>query len=198
MSAVSWKTTALTALAAAAVAAAVLFVRPNAAASHDDDDDGDTSYTSSAKPNNAQREDDRARAGAGQGGGGQGGGQGGSGQGGGQGQGQQAPKQVNGSYQVIVSGFYKGEGHVAVGAGSVNINVRVTSESGQQGRLHAPRLVRDGNYFSGQGTLLGHTVTLTGRLEPPDGQVVLVSRLSCHLEVSDGHYGLIAGQRKGN
>lgn len=107
------------------------------------------------------------------------------------------PAHDTGAYDVRVRGRYTGEGHAAVGAHSVTITARVKDEDGNEGTLVAPNLRVQKGRFSGAGTIMGKSVTLSGRIDVPDGELVKVARLTCTYTTSDGQRGRAVGHRKG-
>lgn len=109
------------------------------------------------------------------------------------------PSSYTGSYSVRVGGYYVGNGHAAVGAKSVNIVAEVTDGSGASGKLHASSLDLVDNRFQGQGTCMGVTVTLSGRIDPGDrgGQPIKTARLFCTFQGSDAQYARVVGPRQG-
>jgi len=113
-----------------------------------------------------------------------------------------------GAYKVRVGGYYSGEGTAVVAARSVHFNIQVRDETGRIGRFRANNLPVVDNYFRGQGTVMGHSATIEGRIDPADGQgggqqgrgrpqIVRSARVLGSFQVSDGHSGRIAGGRSG-
>lgn len=108
------------------------------------------------------------------------------------------PAGTNGAYKLICRGSYEGTGNAAVGASNVNVVLHLTNpDTGVSGTLHASNLTLDNGRFSGTGTFAGNSVTISGRVEAPDGQVVTTARIMGTFEVSDGLHGRFAGARNG-
>jgi hypothetical protein len=107
------------------------------------------------------------------------------------------PPKTTGAYDVNVRGYYTGTGHAAVGAKSITITVRVKDEAGNAGNLVVPSLRIEDGRFSGTGTIMGKPVTLSGRIDAPDGEVVKAARLTCTLGTLDGKHARVVGSKKG-
>jgi hypothetical protein len=108
------------------------------------------------------------------------------------------PTGTNGAYKVICGGSYEGTGTAAVGAQNVNVVLHLTNpETGVSGTLHISNMAMDNGRFSGTGTFAGKSVTLSGRVEAPDGQVVTKARICGTFAISDGLHGRFAGNRNG-
>lgn len=101
-------------------------------------------------------------------------------------------------YEVRVGGYYSGSGSASRHGSSIILNADIRSESGATGQLNAS-LVVDGSYFTGQGTILGQRVTLSGRLDnpdtskPPKSRGIRSARMVGSLNIEDGHRGRIVG-----
>ncbi len=105
------------------------------------------------------------------------------------------PGQRTGVYQVWAGGYYSGRGTATVKHKKLSIEIPVTSEAGGSGVLDASNLHIKDNHFSGNGSVMGHSVSINGRLDVPDGvgEEVQSARMVCNFECDDGHKGRIAG-----
>jgi len=100
-----------------------------------------------------------------------------------------------GDYSITIAGSYKGSGTATVTDDRLNISLSVTDEQSHKGELVVSDLEIKDNHFSGQGTVLGKTMTLQGRVDPPDTQdnTPRTARLVGTFTVKDGTHGRIAG-----
>jgi hypothetical protein len=94
----------------------------------------------------------------------------------------------DGSYNLTVSGFYKGTGTASVSATAVTLTGQVKSEGGELVPLQTEALQLSGPYFSGKGTIGGAEVAISGKLD-----AAKVSRLTATYKTPDNHRGRIAG-----
>jgi hypothetical protein len=109
------------------------------------------------------------------------------------------PQGTTGGYKIIVRGSYEGKGIAAVGANSVTVNVELkNTKTGATGRLIAPNLKMSDGRFTGKGNLGALTVTVSGRVDAPDGSIVTKARIMGSFEVSDGLHGKFAGEHNGS
>jgi hypothetical protein len=108
------------------------------------------------------------------------------------------PPSVVGAYEVRIGGYYTGTGTAAVGS-VVNINVpRIEGEGGETGTLVVTNLELRNGRFRGTGTIAGRTITIAGRVDPPDGRVLKTARLSATFIISgEERGGRIIGHRIG-
>ena len=107
------------------------------------------------------------------------------------------PHHPTGNYKVSSRGDYSGEGHAAVGANSVNLQLQlINPETGISGNLHIPHMVVKDGRFKGTGTFAGRTVSVSGRVDAPDGRVVKKARLMGTISISDGTYCRVVGERE--
>ena len=152
----------------------------------DDDDDGNGNGSGNGGGN-----------GNGNGNGNSNGNSNGSGNGGnGNGNGNSPPDTITGSYQATARGSYQGEARVIVSSQSVDVHLRLeNTESGVSGTVELTRLPLKRNHFRGTGSLSGLTVTVSGRVDAPDGRVVTKARVLGTIKVSDGRHGRFAGER---
>lgn len=109
------------------------------------------------------------------------------------GAGRRSPRSSDGNYQIIVSGYYFGQGTGAISDTTVSLSVPVKADNGSTAAsttatLLAPSLTINGTYFSGTGNIGGATATIQGRLD-----AARASRLTATFRTSDGHFGRIAG-----
>lgn len=102
--------------------------------------------------------------------------------------GRRSPRSGDGNYQIVVSGFYVGQGTGAISDTAVSLNVPLKGDDGTTPTLQATGLTIDGQYFSGSGTIGGATVTIQGRLD-----AARASRLTATFRTSDHKFGRIAG-----
>jgi hypothetical protein len=109
------------------------------------------------------------------------------------------PAGTQGSYDIILGGELQGDGHAVVTPKAVHVNCKVVDRrTGQKGTLKANNLTLDDGRFNGTGTVFGQTVTVSGRVEAPDGTTVKAARLMCNYAITGGGgAGRIVGQRKG-
>lgn len=76
---------------------------------------------------------------------------------------------ASGVYKVIVRGYYSGDGVATVTAGgSVSITATVKDDNGSTGQLIANQVSLVGDHFKGSGTVMGGTMTVSGRVEAAD------------------------------
>ncbi len=94
----------------------------------------------------------------------------------------------DGSYDLTVSGYYKGTGTASVSATTVTITANLLDASGASFTFTTDTLTIDGPYFSGNGTVGDNKVTVKGRLDAAES-----SRLLATYTSADGHRGRIAG-----
>jgi hypothetical protein len=78
------------------------------------------------------------------------------------------PANYAGQFNVIVRGYWHGQGVATVTASTVQINANVTDDDGNTGTLTTDALPLKENHFFGQGTVLGVAMTIDGRAEPQD------------------------------
>jgi len=110
----------------------------------------------------------------------------------------QPPDLTVGAYEVTVAGHFKGKGTAAVGVGTITISVPVRQQDGQSGTLVVANLPLNKGRFSGQGTVLGRPVTISGRLDPPDGKILKRARLSATFLTVENRGGRLSGFRTGS
>jgi hypothetical protein len=76
---------------------------------------------------------------------------------------------ASGVYKVVVRGYYSGDGWATVTAGgSVSIVATVKDDNGAGGQLIANQIGLVGDHFKGPGTVMGGTMTVSGRVEAAD------------------------------
>ena len=81
---------------------------------------------------------------------------------------------ASGVYKVIVRGYFSGDGTARVDAGGmVSINATVKDDSGMTGELVVTQVGLVGDHFKGTGTVMGATMTVSGRVEAADPAVVV-------------------------
>jgi len=81
------------------------------------------------------------------------------------------PRDRDGSYNVSIGGYLKGDGNATVSGDQLQIQINVTSEDGLKGTLSAPGLTIVGTHFSGSGTFQTQKVIFDGRVDAPDNDV---------------------------
>ena len=102
------------------------------------------------------------------------------------------PGLVNGSYEVIFSGYLSGRGRATVNPRNVLINApQIGDEKGANGNFRAT-CTRNGNHFTGTGSAPGGTVTVKGRLDPAN-KSLNAARISFTYIISNGSTGRAAG-----
>jgi hypothetical protein len=102
--------------------------------------------------------------------------------------GRRSPRSSDGNYQVVVTGYYFGQGSGTITDTTVTLSVPLKADDGSTPTLQAPSLTIDGTYFSGTGTIGSATANIQGRLD-----AARASRLTATFKTSDGHFGRIAG-----
>ena len=109
---------------------------------------------------------------------------------GGRAQRQGSPKHrsQDGTYNLTVSGYYKGTGTASVSPTTVTITANVLDANGASFTFTADALTIDGPYFSGNGTIGDSKVTVKGGLDAAES-----SRLLATYTSADGHRGRIVG-----
>ncbi len=114
-----------------------------------------------------------------------------------------------GTFNVMISGDYKGIGTVNVGASTVHIAAaQVRDENGNVGPLNADgQMTTDSSHFSGNGTVLGKNFSFDGRADAQDAtiirpahgpakpeKIVVNSRVMVTFQTDDNHFGRVVGQ----
>jgi hypothetical protein len=118
-------------------------------------------------------------------------------------------KQTQGRYRVtVVVGSLAGGGEASVSGQSVSFSSTVSEDNGKgKGKGKGPKSGKKGgsvscastsmadNRFRATGTALGESVTIVGRVDPPDpaGGVLRKARLVATFVLSDGTKGRIVG-----
>ena len=117
-----------------------------------------------------------------------------------------APKSSNAgtggtdNYSISFAGTLSGKGNAASAGTTLSITGNITDENGNTGTFTATNLTIDAKlHFTGTGTALGMTVTLSGRLDPapPQEAALKTQRIVCTFTTKksgskEGH-GRIAG-----
>ncbi|HEY2589655.1 MAG TPA: hypothetical protein VGI81_28175 [Tepidisphaeraceae bacterium] len=78
------------------------------------------------------------------------------------------PVTYSGQYQVLVRGYWHGQGVATVTGTTVQITATVSDDDGNTGTLTTDTLPLSQNHFSGNGTVMGVPMTIEGRAEPQD------------------------------
>jgi hypothetical protein len=110
-----------------------------------------------------------------------------------------------GHYAIYVRGYWSGLGDATVTANTVTITAKVQLSTGQTGSLVISSLpLSASNHFSGTGTVMGVTVNVDGRVQPPDptagpagpnNQSVTTNAVLGATLLGGGHAGRVAGGR---
>jgi hypothetical protein len=106
------------------------------------------------------------------------------------------PRSVEGDYNVIIRGMFKGGGVARVGANRLSIDGDVTDLKGSNGELQFKITIKRDNHFSGPGNVLGQKAIFTGRIDTPDDNKELAirgTRIALTFKTDDGRYGRIIG-----
>jgi hypothetical protein len=117
------------------------------------------------------------------------------------------PPKENGTYDITVSGYYRGGGRAVASPSTVAIDAVVKDDAGASHRLTARALRRDpdGNgrhyLFSGSGTLDGMETVIDGRVDAPDARrtdVLKAGRILFTFKVlTNGRHGRGGGEKRG-
>jgi len=105
-------------------------------------------------------------------------------------------KKTDGAYTISVAGFAKGEGQATASGSTVSITATVTDEDGNKGSLTASGLAVDAKlHVTGTGTILGQSMTLSGRLDPVTDKdnSLKTQRLVLTFKTAGGSHGRIVG-----
>ncbi len=110
-----------------------------------------------------------------------------------------SPAGTKGQYELIFAGGYFGEGKATVAASNkIAVMMGDVTEvaTGATGKFKANNLALDDGHFTGTGTVLGHPVTLSGRVEAADGKYVLYTRIFCSFtDTATGAGGRVVGKQ---
>jgi hypothetical protein len=119
----------------------------------------------------------------------------------------QTPGVANGNYTILIRGYYTGEGTATVSGGFVSINdVAVRDNAGRSGTLSAASLGLVGDHFGGAATVMGMTITVSGRVDAADPTVanaavnpdaiVTDARIGATFVDPHGHAGRVVGTKQ--
>lgn len=109
-----------------------------------------------------------------------------------------AAANVSGAYLVSVKGSHSGKGNIAVGDTTVTINIEVKNSAGTPGQLIASNVKLVKGRFTGNGTVMGVPMTISGRIDPADKQGPLRAfTIQATFCTGTGDGGRIVGTRKG-
>ena len=99
------------------------------------------------------------------------------------------------SYSISIAGSVTGTGSASLSGGKLTLSASVTDESGKKGTLSVTDLPISKGRYAGAGTVLGQSLTITGRLDdiPPGDSQVKTQRLVGTFTIADGTHGRIAG-----
>lgn len=104
---------------------------------------------------------------------------------------------TNGAYNVVFAGDYVGVGKAVAGAKSVKINANVKDDkTGAIVHFHVNNLDLEDGRFHGTGDIDGVVVNVSGRIEAPDGNLVVRARILISFVSADGKTGRICGEKK--
>jgi len=106
------------------------------------------------------------------------------------------PRQRDGSYNVSIGGYLKGDGNATVTGDQLQIQINVMSDDGAKGLLNAPNLTIVGTHFSGSGTFQSQKVIFDGRVDAPDDDVehgIKGVRLTAVVKTLDSKYSRLIG-----
>jgi hypothetical protein len=123
---------------------------------------------------------------------------------------QPVPTAAQGTYHILVRGYYTGEGTALVSGDHVTITATVKTDQGISSNLNASCSL-SGDHFTGTTVLMGGTATIQGRVEAPDpgagkgngngsnvpnqDQVVQHPRIGATFVVTNGHGGRFSGTK---
>jgi hypothetical protein len=103
---------------------------------------------------------------------------------------------VAGAYTVKIAGCLTGTGNATMSGTTLSISGTVSDDSGHKGNFTATNLTVDAKlHFTGTGTALGLTMTLSGRLDPsnPQEAALKTERVVCTFTTSNDGHGRVAG-----
>lgn len=110
------------------------------------------------------------------------------------------PRPKDGNYNLTIAGFIRSSGEVSgstVAGDQVNLQAGVVSAAtGEKGTLTAIGLKLDGQYFTGDGTVMGESATFNGRIDFPDSEkerAIRGVRLVCTVKTASGNYARLVG-----
>lgn len=110
------------------------------------------------------------------------------------------PRPKDGNYNLTIAGFIRSSGEVSgstVAGDQVNLQATVISaETGEKGTLTAIGLKLTGQYFTGDGTVMGQPATFNGRIDFPDSEkerAIRGVRLVCTVKTTTGNYARLVG-----
>jgi hypothetical protein len=110
------------------------------------------------------------------------------------------PAQVNsaaaGTYSVKMAGCMTGTGNATLSGTTLSITGTVSDDAGHKGDFTAANLNVDAKlHFTGTGTALGLTITLSGRLDPsnPQEAALKTQRVVCTFTTSNDGHGRVVG-----
>jgi hypothetical protein len=101
-----------------------------------------------------------------------------------------------GTYTVKMAGCMTGTGNAALSGTTLSITGTVSDDAGHKGDFTASNLKVDAKlHFTGTGTALGLTITLSGRLDPsnPQEAALKTTRVVCTFTTSKDGHGRIVG-----
>jgi hypothetical protein len=99
------------------------------------------------------------------------------------------------AYSISIAGSVTGNGTAALSGGKLSITATVTGTTGAKGTLSITDLAISKGRYTGSGTVLGQSLTISGRLDdiPPGDAQVKTQRLVGTFTIADGTHGRVAG-----
>ena len=98
-----------------------------------------------------------------------------------------------GQYDLIFRGCYTGKGKGTVNPNSVHLNGNLVDENGDRVNFNAPNLKLENHRFHETITVAGHTINISGRVDPSGG-ALRKARLICTFEAVGVGFGRVAGE----
>jgi len=103
---------------------------------------------------------------------------------------------TEGDYAMTFYGDLHGTGNAKINPTLLKLTAKLESTTGTGGTLFV-KIHLDNGRFSGQGTLGGQPVDVSGRVDGPEGGIVTVARLSIIVRTPDGRVGRGFGELAG-
>ena len=106
------------------------------------------------------------------------------------------PREINGDYNVVVGGMFKGRGVARIGGNNISIDGDITDTNGINGEYIFKTSIKKENRFAGTGTVMGQRARFTGRVDAPDDKrekAIKGTRITATFKTDDGRYGRIIG-----
>lgn len=93
---------------------------------------------------------------------------------------------TKGTYDVVFAGSFRGSGTAKLNTSHLTLNAELEGNPGPGGKLDVPKLQVNDGRFDGVGTLDLQSVQVSGRVDAPEGGIVLVARIVLTVQTSDG------------